>query len=188
VQARLSGIDEELQRLSRRKEEEYNKPSRPGRGSIYETFQQDYDKRVAERNRMADELKALRLSPSEVTEISGLRKEIDQETAGTGDLLGRIEALERITEKSSSATFLTWLLRLFLITWECFPVIIKLFLPKSEYHAYLDARRSVNIHRIHTMANFVMAETTSNPMAQPAEFTDAIEPFLEDSAQKVSPP
>ena len=182
---RLEGIDQELQRLSKRKEEEYNKPGRPGRGSIYESFQRDYDARVLERDRIAEEMKGLHLTPAEAHEVAELRQSVEAEAGAAGDLLGRIEALERITKASPAALALTWLLRLFLITWECFPVIIKMFLPKSEYHAYLDSRRALNIHRIHTMANFTMAEVTANPVNQPPEFTDAIAPHLEDSASKV---
>ncbi len=111
------------------------------------------------------------------------------------DFLSRMRALENIIEGrnlpngqegSHSAFWLSWFLRLFFVSFELFPVLIKLFMQENEYHAYLDARRLLAMQKIGAYTNKRMLWIRDNPeeALRAGEDTDRLEDAFEDSVHR----
>ncbi len=104
------------------------------------------------------------------------------------DLLSQAMALSQITSEDGTANALSWFIRIFFILFETFPVLIKLFLPYTEYHAYLDARRNLNISKIFAVANHALDSIKKYPdhvQMMETEVTDIFERVVEDPGHKI---
>ena len=113
-----------------------------------------------------------------------LEKEINDEFESLRrDMLARVEALQRIKEGSPSAWWLANLIMVMFMLFELFPMVLKLFTRYNEYHAYLHARREINIQKAHVMGNYALADIAQNPRKAllTGEYTDRIQGFSEDS-------
>lgn len=119
----------------------------------------------------------------------------------SNDLLTQFIALEEIKKEYEEAATFGMFLMLFFIMFEVFPVVTKMFLPYSEYNAYLDARRRLNINKIigvSNQADNVIQEEIQNAgnnnsiedlervrvQLAKTEITDIFEDILEDSHHK----
>lgn len=113
-------------------------------------------------------------------------KDIDAAIQAKGksgkDFLTRANVLHQLTQESTMAFWVSWLLRIFFVMLELFPVIIKLSLPYNEYHAYLRSRRALNVNRQHVITNDYNRKIKENPgLARNAgEITDVLEMAMED--------
>lgn len=121
--------------------------------------------------------------------LAQLEGELAQAKARSTDFLSKAEALERLTKASAMAFWLSWILRLFFIALELMPTLIKLSLKYNEYHAYLAARRNMNVQKIHAYARLVMGEIEEDPRGALArsEFTNEIERAMEDPLRNTRP-
>ena len=118
-----------------------------------------------------------------VHRLEQLRSDISSEREKTYDILTRAMALSQLVENNSTAAKMATFVWLFFIMLELFPVIIKVFLPVSEYNAYLEARRMLNIHKINIVANYWMKAYEEKPEQvhlHKAEITDLFEEIMED--------
>lgn len=113
-------------------------------------------------------------------------KEIDavinaKEKSGN-DFLTRAVALEELTQESSMAFVVSWILRIFFVMLELFPVVIKLSLPYNEYHAYLRSRRAMNVNRQHVITNAAIKKMKDDPeyAKNAGEITDVVGISMED--------
>jgi len=115
--------------------------------------------------------------------ISSNLKEIKDEKLESHDFLSQAMALHQLVTSNRTAYILSLFLTIFFILLETFPVLIKIFLPYSEYNAYLDARRKLNISRTFTIANYNLELIESDPAhahERDVEITDVIEKVMED--------
>ena len=143
------------------------------------------------RNEMKTKLERLTVLESEVA-----REKLSH------DLLTQFRALEEIKKEFPEAATFGLFLSLFFIMFEVFPVVTKMFLPYSEYNAYLDARRRLNINKIIALSNHANSVVQSvisdvdNPNRMESledireqlaktEITDIFEDVLEDSHHKL---
>lgn len=127
----------------------------------------------------------------EKREVDKLQAQITQEKQGH-DFLTQFEALHEIRQNSSTALWTGLILMGFFISFEMFPVLIKLFLPYTEYHAYLDARRRIQVNKIIGVTNFAdafirqeLSRKDANieeirRMLSETEITDILEEIMED--------
>lgn len=154
-----------------------------------ESKKDDIEKMI--RDEMKTELERLRVLEKEIA--VGKR---------SNDLLTQFIALEEIKKEYQEAATFGMFLMLFFIMFEVFPVVTKMFLPYSEYNAYLDARRRLNINKIigiSNQANAVIQKEIENVgesnsvedldrlrvELSKTEITDIFEEILEDSHHKL---
>ncbi|QSZ42191.1 DUF4407 domain-containing protein [Sulfurimonas aquatica] len=138
---------------------------------------------------------------TELGRLETLAKEIATNKK-SNDLLTQFIALEEIKKEHEEAATFGMFLMLFFIMFEVFPVVTKMFLPYSEYNAYLDARRKLNINKIVGISNkandiiqkeIEMAEGNNSIEdlerlrieLSRTEITDIFEDILEDSHNKI---
>ncbi|MBK6744450.1 MAG: DUF4407 domain-containing protein [Hydrogenophilales bacterium] len=153
----------------------------------------------ADKTRIENELKGLNPSvfmpdaklESMLVEQSKLKERVAKLTAGSTDFLSRSRALENIIDgrnqpagfsKSNMAFIIAWSLTLFFILFELFPVLIKIFMPENEYHAYLNARRALMIQKINVYTSIELQLIKDNPdeAMRAGEMTDSLESVMED--------
>ncbi len=111
-----------------------------------------------------------RFAPEE-KRIEGLQKEVDRQMQAH-DFLTQYEALHEIERTNPVAWRISLALQLFFVMFELFPVLIKLVLPYTEYHAYLDARRRISVNKIIGVANFADVRTQTELQREGANFDD----------------
>lgn len=108
---------------------------------------------------------------------------IAERTAKSRDFITRADVLHELTQESPAALIVSWVLRLFFVALEVFPVLIKIFLPYNEYRAYLQSRRAILVNKLHAIANHLNNRVTNDPesaMTRGAEYTDFMELSMED--------
>jgi hypothetical protein len=123
-----------------------------------------------------------------LTRIEQIRREIDAEKRSSYDFLSQAMALSRIISENPTAAAVSLFVMFFFIALELFPVVIKWCLPYSEYNAYLDARRRLNVNRIITVTNYSLKEIADHPALahlRELEITDILEKIMEDRSVDV---
>ncbi|MEI7614644.1 MAG: DUF4407 domain-containing protein [Betaproteobacteria bacterium] len=157
---------------------------RNGRGPRYESFQSEKEKLQAQYE--AAEAEYVKFSGT-TSQLSVVTAEGDKVTKEYNelrrDLLARAEALERIRASSSAANGLAGLLTVVFMLFELFPMVLKLFSKYNEYHAYLNARKAINIQKAHVLANYALTDIEANPRNAVlyGEYTDMIQIKSEDA-------
>jgi hypothetical protein len=116
-----------------------------------------------------------------------LQAAIKLDKARSTDLLSQAVALHSIykSEAGADAKTIGWFMRIFFVLLELFPVLIKLTMPYTEYHAYLEARMRMNVTKIIEAVNHHIRYLKNNPKAitlEQVEITDLIGDVLEDRA------
>lgn len=132
-----------------------------------------------------------RISPTEAQDIKRLKDEIDEQARKTTDPLSRLLALNEIGKKHPAASVLSWMLRLFFVTLELMPVLLKMLSPKTEYQFYVDGRRALNEAKINLPINQVITRMQAHPESAWREYRqvlDLIEHGIEDRCTVPSRP
>jgi hypothetical protein len=102
------------------------------------------------------------------------------------DFLSRYEALERLKSESPAANAIAWALRLFFIMIEVSPALVKLFMPKTEFHTIIEARMTLAKEAIVLNANKDMDDLLNDPTQFPQEsYWERIRNFLVMNRVKV---
>jgi hypothetical protein len=119
---------------------------------------------------------------AEIKRIEGL---IEKDKKRSHDLLSQAVALHSIykSPEGSTAETLGWFLRLFFVCFELFPVLIKMTMPYTEYHAYLEARNRLIVNKLIGASNHKLAYYRDNPdkiLADKTEVTDMLVDLIED--------
>ncbi len=139
-------------------------------------------------------------TPQNAERHKQIKSEIEsKEKSAQVDFLQRARALENIVEgknlpagieKSESAHWIVWGLRIFFISFELFPMIVKAFMVENEYHAYLEGRLLIAKQRMICYTNAMLEESKNNPSPTKdvAELSDYIARFAEDPYQLTHPP
>lgn len=127
-------------------------------------------------------------------EIAAIDSAIAQKRKGINDLLSQKLALDTIHNDpvyGGSARSLGTFLMLFFICFEMFPVLIKMTMPYTEYHAYLDARMRINVSKIAAISNYWWKDVQNRPerlMSSKTEVTDLFAEVLEDKEKDINDP
>lgn len=127
-------------------------------------------------------------------EVDTTKESIRNERRNSNDLLSQKVALDTIhkhPEYGSSARSLSFFLMLFFICFEMFPVLIKMTMPYTEYHAYLDARMRINVSKIAAISNYWWKDVQNRPeklMTSKTEVTDLFAEVLEDKEKDINDP
>jgi hypothetical protein len=137
-------------------------------------------------------------SGTEATEaiksIAAIQRQIKEERSNSNDLLSQKVALDAIHKNpvyGGSASTLGAFLMLFFISFELFPVLIKMTMPYTEYHAYLDARMRLNVAKITAISNYWWKGAQNRPeilMSHKTEVTDMFAEVLEDRERDLNHP
>lgn len=127
----------------------------------------------------------------ETKDVDQLKKEVTEDKK-SHDFLSQYEALEAINKQNPEASKIGWVLRIFFVMFELFPVMMKYFLPYTEYHAYLDARRQIMVNKLFGVTNLADKQireelaregtdvkNIANMLAK-TEITDILEEVMED--------
>jgi hypothetical protein len=102
------------------------------------------------------------------------------------DFLSRYEALERLKSESPAANAIAWALRLFFIMIEVSPALVKLFMPKTEFHTIIEARMTLAKEAIVLNANKDMDDLLNDPTQFPQKsYWERIRNFLVMNRVKV---
>ena len=187
LKLKVNTLQTELNNLIKQKNTEYDKGSSasgPGRGQRFEKFQEEISAQQKALDMAVAELQAGAGAGARNAASELLEKEINDEFESLRrDMLARVEALQRIKEGSPSAWWLANLIMVMFMLFELFPMVLKLFTRYNEYHAYLHARREINIQKAHVMGNYALADIAQNPRKAllTGEYTDRIQGFSEDS-------
>ncbi|MBK5275567.1 MAG: DUF4407 domain-containing protein [Desulfuromonadales bacterium] len=118
-------------------------------------------------------------------EISKVEEEIEADKNRSHDLLSQAVALHSIykSEAGGAAETLGWFLRFFFVCFELFPVLIKMTMSYTEYHAYLDARMRLNVNKMIGASNHKLEFFRDNPdkiLFDNTEITDMLAMVAED--------
>ena len=119
-------------------------------------------------------------------EIEKTQERMKLERSNSNDILSQkiaLDAIHKHPEYGSSARTLGTFLMLFFICFEMFPVLIKMTMPYTEYHAYLDARMRLNVSKIAAISNYWWKDAQNRPeklMFSKTEVTDMFADVLED--------
>lgn len=118
--------------------------------------------------------------------INRLKDEKLEDENSSYDLLSQAVALNSI-KKSPEHGWTAWTLGVFLmvffVCFELFPVLIKMAMPYTEYHAYLDARMRLNVNKIIGGADHQLQFYRDNPQLirlESTEITDMLAELVED--------
>lgn len=158
-----------------------------------EDAKRDHERRrdeieTAVKRRMADEIKELEYHQQE------LGRQMRRH-----DFLSQFEALQHIHQTVPGAKWLSYFLMGFFIMFELLPLTTKLQLPYTEYHAYLDARRSLQVNKIIGVTNLADAQIRARlqqgdiqlddvrQWLGQSEITDILEEVMEDRLQDFQP-
>ncbi|MFH7042229.1 DUF4407 domain-containing protein [Paucibacter sp. JuS9] len=140
----------------------------------------------------ADKLLVLqnsRLSKEEADRIKEIDDDINATATRTTDPLSRLIALNEIGKKHPEANAMSWLLRLFFITLELMPAMMKFLSPKTEYSFYVKGRRALNQAKINSSINYVIEYVQRNPQStwrEVRQVLDLIEHGIEDRSTRPS--
>jgi len=127
-------------------------------------------------------------------DIEKTNDQMKQERSNSNDLLSQKIALDAIHKHpvyGGSASTLGNFLMLFFICFELFPVLIKLTMPYTEYHAYLDARMRLNVSKIAAISNYWWKDVQNKPeklMSSTTEVTDLFSEVMEDKEKDLNDP
>lgn len=187
----INGVVKSIKELEQARDKECLNPTRKGCGPIADsidikaTAQKEQlaalRNEYSQREQQVDELIHKRYL-SKFEEIEKLQNEVSRDKQ-SHDFLTQAIALHEITSSNSTAAWMSWFLRIFFVMFELFPVLIKMFLPYTEYHAYLDARRRINVNKIIGVTNYEDDEMRKNPgniKLNRTELTDILEEVMED--------
>lgn len=181
---RLAKQDEQIRDLRRQAVEEARIITA---GPRYRALVQQQEAAEAERARLERDYP--RMSEYDARRRDEIRSKLDASKQEGRDFLTRAEALESITKKSTAAFWVSWLLRIFFVTLELMPALMKLTRRYNEYDAYLASRRELNIQKLHAFTNAELTAIANNPHAfvgRP-ESTDVMAQMMEDPGYKVHP-
>ena len=125
-----------------------------------------------------------------ITEINAA---IEADKNRSHDLLSQAVALHSIykSEAGGAAETLGWFLRFFFVCFELFPVLIKMTMPYTEYHAYLEARMRLNVNKMVGAANHKLEFFRDNPdkiLLDNTEITDMLAIVAEDREIDINRP
>ena len=117
--------------------------------------------------------------------IAKINADIEKDKKRSQDLLSQAVALHSIYQSPEGATAATlgWFLRLFFVCFELFPVLIKMTMPYTEYHAYQEARNRLIVNKVVGASNHKLEYFRDNPdkiLADKTEITDMLVELLED--------
>jgi hypothetical protein len=117
------------------------------------------------------------------------------------DLLTQFLALKKVHAEKPDTKMLGWIIMAFFIMFELFPTLIKLALEGTEYNAYIDARRVINVNKIIGLANYSNAALLNElnrdenrtfegierlrKLFSQTEITDIFEDIMEDPHHEV---
>lgn len=125
---------------------------------------------------------------AQTARIAKIRQDIETEKQTSHDFLSQALALSDLTAQNPTASALSWVLRIFFTLLEMLPALTKLFLPYTEYHAYLDARRRLNVSKIVAVANDRLEAIKAHPERvhlNATEITAIFERMMEDRVMDV---
>lgn len=111
--------------------------------------------------------------------IAQIRQDIATEKQTSHDLASQTEALDAITDASPMMAVVSWLLRIFITLLDLLPALTKLFMPYSEYHAYIDARRRLNVSKTVAVTNHLLEEIKAHPERVHLNTTEATKVFAQ---------
>lgn len=140
-----------------------------------------YNETVAELDRKLAE-STQRFAPDKAA-IERLRNEVEQKSSAKPDILDRMRAFFSILRSDAYVYWSALFISIFFMGIELFPVAIKAARPYSEYNAYIDARRRLNVTKIVSTTNYFLDKMHEHPsqikdMRQ--EITDFFEQIMED--------
>jgi len=124
-------------------------------------------------------------------QVGDLQKRIDKnyaDAANAHDFLTYWQAQDRVMKKDQSgAKVLSWFLFAFFFALELVPVGLKHSLGTSEYHQYLEARHRLNLQKITSVTNMMLAriqnaQDMEDILAMPPELSDILAYLMEDGA------
>jgi hypothetical protein len=147
--------------------------------------------------KIQEERKRVENDPSYKSNVASVKEIETAKTADVNssfDLLSQTVALHNIYKSpdyGSSAKLIGLFLKAFFICFELMPVLIKMFMPYTEYHAYLDARMRLNVNKIVGVANHRMREFRDNPdriELNKTEISDAMAELMEDREIDINKP
>lgn len=198
IAKQIANYQKELEYKSAQQKKEYDGTGyskTKGRGPNYETFEGEIASLKGNLDAAQAEYKDYRPIESDIKKKDALNEQVKEEYRKATDFLSKMEALEQITAQSSSAMVMTWVLRIFFVLLELFPVLLKYFMKYNEYQAYLACRLEMNKQKCHAYTNVALDIIANNPLAAVTmtDFTDAMASAIEDSetnpAQvRVAPP
>lgn len=198
----LTATNKQITDLILRQNTEYGRKDRPGIGGNYNQIVSEISRAEEKRDTIQGQINKIDKNKIAETidnelkdkakEIEKLRTEIAHEK-NAHDLLTQMEALYKVRENSSTAATMGWILTLFLVFFELFPALTKLFVAPNEYHAYLDARRRVQRNKIFALSSRYdgimqeeiqdissASEIKNKNLLVHEELTDFLEEIMED--------
>lgn len=128
-----------------------------------------------------------------IARIAQIKAEKIADENSSYDLLSQAVALHSIynsQDYGGTARTLGWFLRFFFVCFELFPVLIKMTMPYTEYHAYLDARMRLNVNKRIALTNHKLAYYRDNPekISLDDEITDIMAQIGEDREIDITRP
>lgn len=121
-------------------------------------------------------------------EIKRFQAEIDKQKSEAFDFLSYWQAQDRVMKKDKSgAKVLSYFLFAFFFALELVPVGLKHSLGTSEYHQYLEARHRLNLQKITSVTNMMLAhiqnaQDLEDILEMPPELSDILAYLMEDGA------
>lgn len=188
----IQTLENSIQTLTEAHDKECLNPDRKGCGPIADSIKVSRDGQITRLAQLKEEF--ARKTSSINADLEGryreekvivdtLSKEIER-AKGSHDLLTQAMALHELTNQNQMASIMSWALRLFFIMFELFPMLAKLSMPYTEYHAYLDARRTINVSKIIALTNYKDQQIRKDPGNMDlykTEITDIIAEAMEDN-------
>jgi hypothetical protein len=190
----LRKVNEELTRLNAdlAKAETEEKPTRAIKTLIASALQDKkrYQATIAGKQKLIDDQSGKRTDQNAKSDqkLAAQDKANQARTdALNSDLLTRYLAITDVCNAKPGAFFLKWLLTTIFMLLELFPMILKLFSKYNEYHAYLNARRAINIQKCHVLGNIAIDDIARSPehAVMYGEYTDMLQTKAEDAAGTV---
>lgn len=126
--------------------------------------------------------------------IGDLKAEKIADENSSYDLLSQAVALHSIYKSpdyGGTVRTLGWFLRFFFVCFELFPVLIKMTMAYTEYHAYLDSRMRLNVNKRIALTNHKLAYYRDNPdkiLMDDTEITDFLAHIGEDREIDINRP
>jgi hypothetical protein len=193
----IAKLEDSIATLTAAHDKECLNPNRMGCGPIADSIMNAREEQVKrlfplktelERKSSSIDQELTRRFQEEKAIVDRLDAEITR-AKNAHDFLTQAMALHDLTEKNYMAWVMSWALRLFFVMFELFPMLVKLFLPYTEYHAYQDARRRINVNKIITISNFADERIQKHPedlwLCQ-TEVTDIMARALEDQQEDMA--
>lgn len=120
---------------------------------------------------------------SQWARITDLEQEVSRKKRESTDFLSQFLALNSIHDQHPAANYLSCFLLAFFIAFEMVPVLIKMTMPYTEYHCYLDARRRLVHAKMMVFTNYRTKEIKERPEIShlnTGEDTDILARLMED--------